>query len=157
MQKLKNLLLFCSILSLFGCLSTASLAKFPKTNENILFNQYQSFDKTKLEEGWSFGTTNEFYLSLLNINKANLEEIIQDALKRNAYEVVYKDFEKNTIIGKRGLMPGEWNSYMGVYYTSGDSSKIYIRCDFTQDITGGSAKNRAKEMGLDIYLLSRGK
>ena len=141
--------IFC-ILILNGCLSIAKLENFPKSNNSIDFNNYATINNSEKEPFWTSKTSNEYYLTTKLRDENKLEEIIKISLLTNGYRLIHVDTLQNSIIGKRGLRANEWNCIAGVYYQLVDSAEIYIKCEITQDITGGWSENRAKKIGLVI-------
>lgn len=157
MKYFKIIAIFITALLLNSCFAShyvgeANLDQFPKSNEEIDFNEKSIINPEK-ELFWNTKTTNEYYFYLDSYDETKLEEIIQKALRKKGYKIIFINTNENTIIGERGMRANEWYSIMAVYYKLTDKAEIYIVCKITQDASGGWSENRAMKIGRIIQKL----
>jgi len=150
-----------------SCLSIASFDDFPRDSDKIDFKKYSKEFEEKSEPFWTTSTSNEYYFEIdLELDDQKLELLIKQVMRNDGYRIKISDLQKKFIIGKRGMRMNEWNSIIGVYYHQKENVpgkkmsnssmikkrkiQIYVRCEITQDITGGWSENRAKDLALDL-------
>ncbi len=139
-----------------GCVSTASVATFSKTNSTINFDEISKRDLNGDGSTWTFKGYTEYFVAIRSENEKSLMTLLTKAIENKGYSIKYSSEEGKAIIGERGLSLNEWGAVVGVYFKPRkDQYWVYVRVDVTQDITGGLNQNHAAAVISEICRLSR--
>src|SRR5690349_7028641 len=99
-----------------GCVSTARVSDFPKSADELKFDELAMRDYNRKDALWNEQTAFESFLQVEKIREDDLVSGVNKAMWGLGFETKYSDQQKRALIFRRGLRAHEWSTVAGIYY-----------------------------------------